>query len=225
MDTLNSPTTFALQPIYGLDGEIIFAELLARFGEDNTQERIVNAEKDGSILDIDLAALRYAKRSAIPVSINVSQKSIESNLVALGQQILPGFTIEITETHKTCLRKLEKFAFEVHARGGSIALDDVGTGAFQDYSVLFSIIKATRPQWIKLPLDAEPELIRMCQLTAIPLIFELIDTRSDVEKAIGFKTTGLQGWFFDTAYGMSWLHTQRLKNKRVKANELLLAVA
>ena len=218
------PDRYCLQPIYRKSGELIFSEVLARFENGLTNQIILDAESDGSIFNIDIRSLEFGIKSIMPVAVNISQRSIEHNLVNIGRCIRPGITIEITETHKTSIDKLRSFAFEVHARGGNIAINDIGSGAFADYESIVAVIKATNPQWIKLPLSTDSKLIHICKITRIPLIFALIETRSDLLQAIDLGATGLQGWFFESASGMYWLQNQRLLRNRNAANELQLAL-
>ena len=219
------PDSHVLQPVYSGNGQLLFAEVLARFGGRDTQATILEAEANGSIVQIDLAGLDYGINAAVPVAVNLSPRTIELSMLEVAKRIRPGLIVEITETHPARLDKLKTLAFEVHARGGFISLDDVNSGEFSDRAWLKTVITAMRPSWLKLPIDADAELISWCLATRIPIVVERIETQWDLRMALEFGATGFQGWFFDAPTGAAWLHRQRASQLIRGFDELALAMA
>lgn len=219
-----SPDYFHVQPIYGANGSLLFGEVLSRWKDMDTQEAILKAEAEGYIHDIDMCGIEFGLSAAIPVSCNISSKTIQgSQLLRLANRVREGLICEITETYPPMLDRIRTFAFEVHARGGSISLDDVGSGYFNKIPWLKKIIEAARPQWLKMGIDTPPEFIEFCQRTNIPVVLEKVETRENLEYALELGVTGLQGWFFDSEPGVQWLHQQRRPETQIAYRELEMA--
>lgn len=200
-----------LQPIYSDRGQLLFAEVLSRFENEDTQAAILAAERDGSIVAVDLASLDFGMNAAVPVAINISARTIESALMSIGKRIRPGITIEITETYPHDLNKLRTLAFEVHARGGKIAIDDIGNGEFADLELVSRIAKITSADWLKITMDADREVLDLCSFLHKPFIVERIESRRDLERAVTSGCSGLQGWFFQKQEGTTWLRNCRME--------------
>jgi len=203
------PSSHVLQPIYAENGSVIFSEILSRFGLANTQDTILQAEKDGSIVQIDIASLEFGRTVNLPVSVNISNKTIESSSREIIEKIYPGVIVEITETYPSQINLLELFARNVRLKGCGFALDDVGCGEFSDIDWLNFVIKKTSPDWLKLSINSDDSLISWCLSQKIPIIVEKIETLWDLRLAIEFGAKGFQGWFFDTQQGVLWLRKQR----------------
>jgi EAL domain-containing protein (putative c-di-GMP-specific phosphodiesterase class I) len=219
------PDSFVLQPVYAQSGKLIFAEVLARFHGRNTQPVILEAERNGDIVSIDLAGLEYGLASALPVSVNISCRTASDALLDVSRRIRPGITVEITETHPANLDKLRALAFEVHARNGRVSLDDVGEGEFTDLSWVKKVIEATHPDWLKISINANETLVAWCMATQIPMVVERIETQKDMRTALKMGASGLQGWFFDAPEGLAWLRRQRSADTAQGWDELALAMA
>ena len=200
------PSRHVLQPVFSRSGGLILSEVLSRFDDEpDTQAMILRAEADGSIVEIDLAAIEFGVSCSSPVAINISPRTIETATEDVLRRLRPGITFEITETYPASLHALTKFAAEVHDRGGLIALDDLGCGAFADLDFVRGLIKEISPDWLKLPIDAGMPLLETCICTGIPVVMEKIETHADLLSVLDVGATGLQGWFFDFPPGKVWL--------------------
>lgn len=214
-----------IQPIYSHSGQILFAEVLARFPGQNTQEAVIEAEKTGKIIDIDIAGFEYAKRSPLSSSVNISGRTISEGLRGVAKHIRPGMVVEITETYPSDLQKIKTMAFEVHGRGGCIAIDDVGCGSFADLDWVSRLIKEIHPKWIKFNINSCPEVIDFVSKSKKSLVAERIENEDDIQKAVGMNANGLQGWFFDGPRGAAWLYSKRAESVLSKIGRVSTAMA
>ena len=219
------PDSHILQPAYSELGELLFAEVLARFNDRITQEAIIDAEASGSIVETDLAGLEYGIRAVVPTAVNVSSRTLQTAFHEVVSLLRPGLTIEITETHPANLELMASFSLAAHARGAFISLDDVGSGHFADLLLVKTLVSSTRPKWIKLSIDADQKLVNWCRGLNIPIIVERVENSIDLDRSflhIGAK--GVQGWFFDSQKGKAWLHEAHCRTTRpgaTKSKELL----
>lgn len=211
------PDHHFLQPVFSAKGDWLFGELLSRFDGHDTKKIILAAEVIGSIVRIDLAALEASISLLAPTAVNLSPRTIETALMDVAHLIRPGLVVEITETNRGNIEHLREVAVEIHARGGVIALDDVGSGEFSDRVWLKQVIRTMRPSWLKLPITASDELIYWCRATGIPLVFKRIETPSDVARAMENRAAGLQGWFFDSLAGRTWILDRKTQDSQASS--------
>lgn len=209
---------FEIEPVFRPNGDLLFGELLTRFPGYDTQKRINQAERDGSIVDIDLRALDFARRHRGPLSVNVSPITLSLALNEIVARTTPNVVLEITETQKPDRRRLRELARIVRQKGGAIALDDVGDGVLADFNLVAELIADIRPAFLKAGLHLSPERLRRVEAFRLPLVVERIETMRDLTRALGHQPVGLQGWLWKKTDGKAWrANAQRSQQQQRKA--------